>query len=559
VDAASSEPSAQGPARRLGLLYSAIACLVVFVGAAWWSWRYAPLPDPFEPAESRTFWQCLTTPIEHNAFRRLPVITGDLHGVFALKGVDHVWAVGDGGLMLHSTDGGESWEQQVDIDWSPAASKEIEPAAEKDAFGPIRSAHAGERPSSLPPAETAEVQRLLGDLGYDPGSTDGQASAKTRAAIEQFQRDAGLPVDGELTQVLRERLAEALDSRRTNLPVSLPPDGNPGPGPLANPNPNPNPNLGPGTLATPTPSSARNLVALRAVAFADERLGVAVGDNGVVLRSTDGGQHWQAVTSGTGAGLSSVAFADGHRAVTVGKDGTVLLSTDGGERWQPKTSGTEVDLLSVAFEHRAGTCGRSRKHGARLDRRGRALGAEDEWHRGRALLGRLRERRAGVCSRRRRHRAPLDRRGRELGAEYDWHQGRAFVGHLRECPAGGGGRSLSTVLVSNGGGDRWEPKTSGTAAWLLSVAFGNAQRAVAVGDEGTVLVSNDGGEHWEPKTSGTAAWLYSVAFANAKRALAVGDGGTVLLSTDGGENWQPKASGAALLESSSRTPSGRLR
>lgn len=126
--AASSEPSAQGPARRLGLLYSAIACLMVFVGAAWWSWRYAPLPDPFEPAEPRTFWQGLTTPIEENAFRRLPVITGDLKGVFALKGTDHVWAVGDGGLILHSADGGESWEQQSDIDWSPTALKETEPA-----------------------------------------------------------------------------------------------------------------------------------------------------------------------------------------------------------------------------------------------------------------------------------------------------------------------------------------------------------------------------------------------------------------------------------------------
>ena len=119
--AASSEPSGQARARWLGLL--AIACLVVFGVAAWWSWRYAPLPDPFEPTESRTFGQWLTTPIEENAFRRLPVITGDLHGVFAVKGTDHVWAVGDGGLIVHSADGGESWEQQADIDWSPTAPK----------------------------------------------------------------------------------------------------------------------------------------------------------------------------------------------------------------------------------------------------------------------------------------------------------------------------------------------------------------------------------------------------------------------------------------------------
>ena len=46
----------------------------------------------------------------------------------------------------------------------------------------------------------------------------------------------------------------------------------------------------------------------------------------------------------------------------------------------------------------------------------------------------------------------------------------------------------------------------------------------------------------------------SVAFADAERALAVGDGGPVLLSTDGGETWQPKTSGTT-----GRALVGRLR
>lgn len=121
---------------------------------------------------------------------------------------------------------------------------------QSDAFGLIRSAHAGEEPSSSPPAETAEVQRLLGELGYDPGSADGQAGAKTRAAIEQFQRDAKLPVDGALTQALRERLAKALDSRRTTLPVSSPPDTNPGTGPQP-------PDGNPCRVQAPAPPPAR--------------------------------------------------------------------------------------------------------------------------------------------------------------------------------------------------------------------------------------------------------------------------------------------------------------
>ena len=62
-----------------------------------------------------------------------------------------------------------------------------------------------------------------------------------------------------------------------------------------------------------------------------------------------------------------------------------------------------------------------------------------------------------------------------------------------------------------------------------------------------MLLSTDGGESWQPKTSGTEAELRSVAFADAERALAVGDEGTVLLSTDGGERWQPKTTGAGVM------------
>ncbi len=327
MTAASSEPSAQGPARRLGLLYSALACLLVFVGAAWWSWRYTPLPDPFEPAESRTFWQRLTTPIEENAFRRLPVITGDLNGVFALKGTDHVWAVGDGGLIVHSADGGESWEQQSEIDWSPAVPKETEPAAENDAFGLIRSAHAGEQPSS--PAETAEVQRLLHDLGYYPGPSDGKPREITRGAIEQFQRDAGLPVDGKLTEALRERLQKESAARNATAQPAAGTDSTPAESSKVPPEPGVSGSSGGGLPEPPSPSRAH----LRAVAFADERLGIAVGY--VVLQTLDGGAHWRRVASGSEAVLTSVAFANARRALAVGLGGTVLLSTDAGESWRP--------------------------------------------------------------------------------------------------------------------------------------------------------------------------------------------------------------------------------
>lgn len=50
------------------------------------------------------------------------------------------------------------------------------------------------------------AQARLKDLGYDPGNVDGVDGAKTRAAVERFQRDSGLPVSGTLDPETREKL-----------------------------------------------------------------------------------------------------------------------------------------------------------------------------------------------------------------------------------------------------------------------------------------------------------------------------------------------------------------
>lgn len=47
--------------------------------------------------------------------------------------------------------------------------------------------------------DTAEAQRLLTRLGYEPGPVDGEMGEKTRAAIRAFERDHGLPVTGALS------------------------------------------------------------------------------------------------------------------------------------------------------------------------------------------------------------------------------------------------------------------------------------------------------------------------------------------------------------------------
>ena len=67
-----------------------------------------PGRDPSQkPAFPSLSW--FIQPIEQNAGLRLPAISSHLNDVFVLPDTDHVWAVGDTGMLLHSPDAGITW------------------------------------------------------------------------------------------------------------------------------------------------------------------------------------------------------------------------------------------------------------------------------------------------------------------------------------------------------------------------------------------------------------------------------------------------------------------
>jgi PKD domain len=100
---------------------------------------------------------------------------------------------------------------------------------------------------------------------------------------------------------------------------------------------------------------------LRGIAYGNN-VHVAVGDNGTIRRSTDGGVNWSLVPSGTTRRLASVAFGGG-KFVAVGHiytapdysgDNIVLTSTDG-QTWTNASTGAGVDswqdFRKIAWTH----------------------------------------------------------------------------------------------------------------------------------------------------------------------------------------------------------------
>lgn len=76
---------------------------------------------------------------------------------------------------------------------------------------------------------------------------------------------------------------------------------------------------------------------LTAVTFSDERNGWAVGHNGTIVATTDGGDSWsiQRFDAATDQPLFSVCFLDKTRGVAVGLWSLVLTTSDAGATWRP--------------------------------------------------------------------------------------------------------------------------------------------------------------------------------------------------------------------------------
>lgn len=100
-------------------------------------------------------------------------------------------------------------------------------------------------------------------------------------------------------------------------------------------------------LATPTERT------LQDIAVWDAKHAVAVGNDGVILHSADGGQNWQAAQdvprSEVANKLNRVRVAPGGLAIASGEMGALLVSRDHGHSWQRLREEEDVAWNDVAI------------------------------------------------------------------------------------------------------------------------------------------------------------------------------------------------------------------
>ncbi len=95
-------------------------------------------------------------------------------------------------------------------------------------------------------------------------------------------------------------------------------------------------------------SQAGNSTPLMSTFFLNTNTGYAVGEGGRIIKTNNGGNTWEnLIEYSNGAGFSSVAFTDINTGIAVGNNGTILKTTNGGESWNLQISGTNETLLSI--------------------------------------------------------------------------------------------------------------------------------------------------------------------------------------------------------------------
>lgn len=298
--------------------------------------------------------------------------------------------------------------------------------------------------------------------------------------------------------------------------------------------------------------------ALHAVQFVDKNEGWAVGDEGVIWHTIDGGKTWERQASGVRASLRGLHFLNPFTGWVVGRieipggksEGVLLLTNDGGQKWQRAMHGTLPGLNGVRFvrdlegylygdgsdQHPAGLF--------RTENGGRSWhpvggGRTTTWRTGwftptgeGALAGAW-------------NRLATLKNARVTTTEVDALGGRAVTGVYFDGKQGLAVGQGGLILHSAGDqGATWSfVELKGLEAvrpvWDFHGIHGHGSKVWVVGRPGSALLhSTDLGKNWKVLKTGHSVPLNGVHFLDDRFGCAVGELGTILMTEDGGETWR---------------------
>lgn len=231
--------------------------------------------------------------------------------------------------------------------------------------------------------------------------------------------------------------------------------------------------------------------------FTSATVGWAVGNFGVILKTSNGGTNWAAQTSGTKQNLNSIYMASSTVGWAVGDSGTIL-KTANGSTWTAQTSGTAQNLNSVSAPGTSTTIA---------------------WAVGEA--GVIRHTNDGGTN----------WLAKTSGTTQNLNSVTTITGSspltMLAWAAGDSGKILKTMDSTN-----WTSKTSGTTQNLNSIYMTTVTVLWVAGNAGTLRKSRDSST-WTGRTSNTTQNLNSISIQSATGlGIAAGNSGIIIKTTD---------------------------
>ena len=91
------------------------------------------------------------------------------------------------------------------------------------------------------------------------------------------------------------------------------------------------------------------MINLNSVYFLNVNVGLAAGDEGVILKTTNGGNDWFQLTSGTTNNLNTLYFVNSDTGWAAGDNAVIIKTTNGGLTWENQTSNPPYGNISSIY------------------------------------------------------------------------------------------------------------------------------------------------------------------------------------------------------------------
>ncbi len=231
------------------------------------------------------------------------------------------------------------------------------------------------------------------------------------------------------------------------------------------------------------------------VYFMNPDTGLAVGEQGTIIKTKNGGSTWHTIETGYNKTIRTVGSYTGENIIAAGDSGLIIISTDYGETWATIQSSTDRNFWNIQFI--------TEQIGWLVGEGSSAFKTTDG---GNTWIN---------------QQTPLN------GYPY-WDVSFIDTSFGFICT------NLGGILRTTDGGLSWDVTQVGDNYGLFSIYAITRMKAVALGFAGKHVYTSDGGESWEFITY----WgdtIMEIAFLDTLNGFAVG--ASSFETTDGGLNW----------------------